>query len=60
MEVKKHNCYIENTSGNNIDKLLFQNNPNIRFKENIVNDFNSLYWICDTFDVYYPLSENKK
>ena len=60
MEVKKHNHYIENTSGNNIDKLLFQNNPNIRFKENIVNDFNSLYWVCDTFDVYYPLSENEK
>lgn len=60
MKLHKNNHYIENLNLNDSDKMLFKNMPNIKYKENITNDFNYSYWICDSFDVYYPLSENKK
>ena len=56
----KNNHYIEKEKSNDCDKLLFKDNPNIKYKENIVNNFNYSYWICDTFDVYYPSNDNKK
>ena len=34
------------------------NNPNLRSKENIINDFLSSYWICETFDIYYPMKNS--
>ena len=58
--MNKNNHYVENVNPNDYDKLLFKNGPNIRYKENIVNNFNYSYWICDTFDVYYSSIENKK
>lgn len=60
MKLYMHNHYIENPKENIIGSLLFQNNPNIRYKENIANDFDYSYWICDTFDIYHPLNEDKK
>ena len=50
MECLKKNHYVE-------DKTLFNNQPNFQFKENIVSDFNYSYWICDTFDIYYPAKD---
>ena len=50
MECLKKNHYVE-------DKTLFNNQPNFQFKENIVSDFNYSYWICDTFDIYYPSND---
>ena len=60
MKLYKQNNFIENKKENDIDNLLFENNPNFRYKENIVNDFDYSYWICDTFDIYHPLKEDKK
>ena len=60
MKLYKKNYHIENLNVNDFDKLLFKNEPNFKYKENIAKNFNYSYWICDTFDVYYPLSENKK
>ena len=56
----KNNHYIEKEKTNDCDKLLFKENPNIRYKENIVNNFNYSYLICDTFDLYYPSNDTKK
>ena len=53
------NHYIENKNDTNLDKILFDNPPNFNYKENIVSDFNSSYWICDTFDIYYPSKKDK-
>ncbi len=55
MKLKKNNHYIENITTKDLDKLLYNNTPNIRYKGNIVKDLNYSYWICDTFDVYCPL-----
>lgn len=60
MKLKKQRYYKETPNNIDFDKLLFQSNPNIEFKENICSDFNYSYWISDTFDVYYPSFENKK
>ena len=56
----KNNHYVESPKSYDFDKYLYRNAPNLRFKENIVNNFNSCYWICDTFDVYYPSKEVKE
>ena len=53
------NHYIENKNDNDLEKILFNNAPNFNYKENIVSDFNSSYWICDTFDIYYPSKKDK-
>ena len=53
------NHYIENKNDSNLEKILFDNPPNFKYKENIVSDFNSSYWICDTFDIYYPSKQDK-
>ena len=53
------NHYIENKNDSNLEKILFDNPPNFKYKENIVSDFNSSYWICDTFDIYYPSKKDK-
>ena len=53
------NHYIENKNDTNLEKILFDNPPNFNYKENIVSDFNSSYWICDTFDIYYPSKKDK-
>ena len=50
MKCLKKDHYVE-------DKTLFNNQPNFQFKENIVSDFNYSYWICDTFDIYYPSND---
>ena len=55
----KNNHYIIKKNTEDSDKILFEAKPNIRYKESIINNFNSSYWICDTFDIYYPLKENK-
>ena len=55
----KNNHYIINKNTEDADKLLFDAKPNIRYKEAIVNNFSCSYWICDNFDIYYPLKENK-
>ena len=33
-------------------------NPNLRYKKNIINDCLSRYWICETFDIYYPMKNS--
>ena len=53
------NHYIENRNDTDLEKLLFNSAPNFYYKENIVSDFNSSYWICDTFDIYYPSKKDK-
>ena len=55
----KNNHYIINKSTEDSDKLLFDIIPNIIYKETIINNFNHSYWICDSFDIYYPIKENK-
>jgi WD40 repeat protein len=57
MNLQDNNHYIESLNTKDSDKILYKNQPNIRFKENVINDFNHSYWICDTFDVYYPSNE---
>ena len=54
MKCPKMNHFIENKNNKDSDKILFNSPPNFEFKENIVSDFNYSYWICDTFDIYYP------
>ena len=53
------NHFIENKNNNDSDKILFNNQPNFQFKQNIVSDFNYSYWICETFDIYYPSKNDK-
>jgi WD40 repeat protein len=60
MYLKRKSHYIENQKNTDYDKLLFSNNPNFKYKENICNDFNYAYWICDTFDVFYPSFDKKQ
>ena len=60
MKIQKNNYYIENRNLIDSDKILFNTNLIFKYKENIIKDFNFSYWICDTFDIYYPLNENKK
>ena len=55
----KNNNYIIKKNTEDSDKLLFDIKPNIRYKETIINNFNYSYWICDSFDIYYPLKENR-
>ena len=55
----KNNHYIIKKNTEDSDKLLFDIKPNIRYQENIANNFNYSYWICDSFDIYYPIKENK-
>ena len=45
---------------NKIDiyKTIYNSMPNLRYKENIVNDFEHEYWIFNNFDIYYK-NENK-
>ena len=52
MKCLKKDHYVE-------DKTLFNNQPNFQFKQNIVSDFNYSYWICETFDIYYPSKNDK-
>ena len=54
MRSSKPNHYIKSKNKFDIEKILFDNSPNFQFKENIVTDFNNSYWICDSFDIYYP------
>ena len=56
---------------NDINKLVLENlnledksfifsiKPNLRYKENIVKDFNNDYWIFDNYDIYYKKVNNK-
>jgi len=60
MNLQKKNHYIENLETKDSDKLIFKNKPNIKYRENIINNFNYSYWICDTFDVYCPANEKNK
>ena len=57
--MQKNNHFIINKKTEDSDKLLFGIKPNIRYRETITNDFNYSYWICDSFDIYYPLEEKK-
>ena len=59
MKCPKMNHFIENKNNNDSDKILFNNQPNFQFKQNIVSDFNYSYWICETFDTYYPSKNDK-
>ena len=59
MKCPKMNHFIENKNNNDSDKILFNNQPNFQFKQNIVSDFNYSYWICETFDIYYPSKNDK-
>jgi WD40 repeat protein len=36
-----------------IESIIYNSKPNLRYKENIVNDFKHDYWIFDNFDIYY-------
>lgn len=36
-----------------VEIKLMNNKPNLKYKENIINDFLYRYWICETFDIYY-------
>ena len=60
MKCPKMNHFIENKNNNDSDKILFNNQPNFQFKQNIVSDFNYSYWICETFDIYYPSKKWQK
>ena len=60
MNLKKKSHYIEIEKNTDFDKFLFENNPCFKYKENICTDFNYAYWICDTFDVYYPSFDKKE
>ena len=56
---------------NDINKLFIENmiledksfifgiKPNLRYKENIVNNFNYDYWNCDNYDIFYKKVNNK-
>ena len=59
MRSSKPNHYIKSKNKFDIEKILFDNSPNFQFKENIVTDFNNSYWICDSFDIYYPSKSDK-
>ena len=38
--------------------IIYNSRPNLRFKENIVNNFKFVYWNFDNYDIYYKY-ENK-
>ena len=44
------------------ESINYYSNPNLRYKENIVNDFQKDYWIFDNYDIYYTKNylEEKK
>ena len=41
-----------------IYKTNYNTRPNLRYKENIINDFKHSYWYFDNFDIYYK-KENR-
>ena len=41
-----------------IESIIYNSKPNLRYKENIINDFKYSYWIFDNYDIYYKY-ENK-
>ena len=49
----------ENNSTIENNNTLLKEKPNFKYKENLVKDMNFSYWICETFDIYYP-KENIK
>ena len=63
----KNNINNDNINNNTLSYYSFNSfylidsnfkNPNLRYKENIINDFLSSYWICETFDIYYPMKNS--
>ena len=59
MKCQEMNHYIQNKNNSDLEKILFNNQPNFHYKENIASDFNYSYWISDTFDIYYPSKDDK-
>ena len=59
MKFSKKNHFLENKNNFPSDTTIFNSSPNFYFKETIASDFNYSYWICDTFDIYYPSKEDK-
>ena len=41
-----------------IESIIYNSKPNLRYKENIINDFKYSYCIFDNYDIYYKY-ENK-
>ena len=41
------------------ESINYTSNPNLIFKENIINNFHNDYWIFDNYDIYYLESQNK-
>ena len=59
MKIYKNDDYVDNKDWFNADKFLFKSSPLLRFKENIINDYNYSYWLCDDFDIYYINEDGK-
>ena len=59
MKFSKKNHFLQNKNNLPSDTTIFNSSPNFYFKETIASDFNYSYWICDTFDIYYPSKEDK-
>ena len=59
MRCSEKDHYIKSKINLDLDKILFDNQPNFIYKENIVSDFNYSYWVCDSFDIYYPSKIDK-
>ena len=58
MEKNKNSYFKLEEYSNGFESINYTSKPNLRYKENIVNNFKKDYWIFDNYDVYYMKSQN--
>ena len=58
MEKNKNSYFKLEEYSNGFESINYTSKPNLRYKENIVNNFKKDYWIFDNYDVYYMENQN--